>query len=247
MAKLIITKNNEKKMLIIAHQGASSIAPPNTLKAFRKAIELNADFIEFDLHLSRDGEIVVIHDSNTLNTTGYDGLVNQMTLRELKQLNAGEGEKIPTISELIKTTKGKINLQPEIKASGLTQDLINILSKSALLESSIVSCFEIEELLKIKELEPMLRLGYLIPKPLTYKRKVKKYLQKAIDNEFYAIHPYHRVVDRDFVEYAHENGLKVNVWTVNDKDIMIKLIELGVDGIMTDNIALLSQILGRSY
>ncbi|MFX1310021.1 MAG: glycerophosphodiester phosphodiesterase, partial [Promethearchaeota archaeon] len=80
-------------MLIIAHQGASSITPPNTLKAFRKAIELNADFIEFDLHLSRDGEIVVIHDSNTLNTTGYDGLVNQMTLRELKQLNAGEGEK----------------------------------------------------------------------------------------------------------------------------------------------------------
>jgi len=237
---------NDKEVLIIAHRGASSIAPENSLKSFQKAIDLNADFIEFDLRLSKDGEIVIIHDENTLDTTGHNGLVNEMTLRELKQLDNG-GEKIPTLTELIKIAKGKIKLQLEINVPGVTQDLVNILRKNVLIESSIISCFEITELLKIKKIEPTLRIGYLIPGALTYIRMVRRYIQRAIDNEFYAIHPYHQVVDRAFVEFAHDNSLKVNVWTVNEEDIMRKLIDLGVDGIMTDDLALLNQVLGRSY
>ncbi|MCK4381145.1 MAG: glycerophosphodiester phosphodiesterase [Candidatus Lokiarchaeota archaeon] len=232
--------------MIVGHTGASSIAPENSLKSFQKAIELNADFIEFDLRLSKDGEIVIIHDENTLDTTGHNGLVNKMTLRELKQLD-NEGEKIPTLIELIKIAKGKIKLQPEIKVPGITQDLVSILRKNILIESSIVSCFEIVELLKIKEIEPTLKIGYLIPRVLTNKRMVKRYIQRAIKNELYAIHPYYQVVDREFIELAHDNGLKVNVWTVNEESMMRKLIDLGVDGIMTDDLALLNQVLGRSY
>jgi glycerophosphoryl diester phosphodiesterase len=238
---------NYSKILVFGHMGASSIAPENTLKAFQKAIELKADFIEFDLRLSKDGEIVIIHDENTFNLTGYNGLVNELTLQQLKQLNVGDGEKIPTLKELLEFTKGKIDLHPEIKVAGLTRDLINILKNNHLIESSLVSCFEIKELLKIKKLEPALRLGYLIPKVLTNMRIVKRYIQRAIKNEFYAIHPNRRVVDRAFVEFAHENGLKVNVWTVNKKKNMQYLIDLGVDGIMTDDIALLNQVLGRIY
>ena len=233
-------------ILIVGHTGASSIAPENSLKSFQKAIELNADFIEFDLRLSKDGEIVIIHDENTLDTTGHNGLVNEMTLRELKQLD-NEGEKIPTLIELIKIAKGKIKLQPEIKVPGITQDLVSILRKNILIESSIVSCFEIVELLKIKEIEPTLKIGYLIPRVLTNKRMVKRYIQRAIKNELDAIHPYYQVVDREFVELAHDNGLKVNVWTVNEESMMRKLIDLGVDGLMTDDLALLNQVLGRSY
>lgn len=233
-------------ILVIGHTGASSIAPENTLKSFQKAIELKADFIEFDLRLSKDGEIVIIHDENTLDTTGHNGLVNEMTLRELKQLDNG-GEKIPTLTELIKIAKGKIKLQPEIKVPGVTQDLVNILRKNVLIESSIVSCFEIVELLKIKEIEPTLRIGYLIPRVLTNIRIIKRYVLRAIKNEFYAIHPNYQVVDREFVELAHDNSLKVNVWTVNEESIMRKLIDLGVDGIMTDDITLLNKLLGRSY
>jgi glycerophosphoryl diester phosphodiesterase len=237
----------DNKILVFGHMGASSIAPGNTLKAFQKAIELKADFIEFDLRLSKDGEIVIIHDKNTFDLTGCNGLVNELTLEQLKQLNVGDGEKIPTLKELLEVTKGKINLHPEIKVAGLTQDLINILKINNLIESSIVSCFEIRELLKIKKLEPTLKLGYLIPKVLTDIRIVKRYIQRAIKNEFYAIHPNYRVVDRAFVDFAHENGLKVNVWTVNKKKKMQYLINLGVDGIMTDDIALLNQLLGRIY
>ncbi len=119
--------------------------------------------------------------------------------------------------------------------------------KNVLIESSIVNCFEIVELLKIKEIEPTLRIGYLIPRVLTNIRIIKRYVLRAIKNEFYAIHPNYQVVDREFVELAHDNSLKVNVWTVNEERIMRKLIDLGVDGIMTEDIALLNKLLGRSY
>jgi glycerophosphoryl diester phosphodiesterase len=216
--------NNNKNILIIGHKGAKSIAPENSLKSFQKAIELNADFIEFDLRLSEDGEIVIIHDENLLNVTGHDAFVHEMTLKEIKQLDIGEGEKIPTLTELIKITRGKIKLLPEIKDPGV-----------------------IMELLKIKEIEPDLKLGYLIPRALTYKRTTRLYARRASKNEIYAIHPYYHVVDREFVEFAHEKGLKVNVWTVNEESLMRRLIDLGVDGIMTDDLPLLNQVLETSY
>ena len=79
---------NKKKVLIIAHRGASNLAPENTLKAFKKAIELKADFIEFDVQQSKDGEIIIMHDANTFRTTGHFGLVREMTLEELKSTNS---------------------------------------------------------------------------------------------------------------------------------------------------------------
>jgi len=239
---------NESKSqpLIIGHRGAYDEAPENTLKGFKKAIELGADYLEFDVHQSKDGALVVIHDIDILRRMGIDNSIVQLTLRELKQLDNG-GEKIPTLTELIKIAKGKIKLQLEIKVPGVTQDLVNILRKNVLIESSIVSCFEIVELLKIKEIEPTLRIGYLIPRVLTNIRIIKRYVLRAIKNEFYSIHPNYQVVDREFVELAHDNSLKVNVWTVNEESIMRKLIDLGVDGIMTDDITLLNKLLGRSY
>ena len=237
----------ERYPLVIGHKGAKSEAPENSLKSFQRAIELNADFIEFDLHISKDGEIVIIHDENTLDTTGYNGLVKEMTLNKLKELDIGEGEKIPTLTELIKIVKGKIKLQPEIKVPEVTQDLVEILKKNHLIENSLVSCFGIVELLKIKEIEPTLKLGYLIPNMLTNTRIIRLYVRKAFKNEFFAIHPYYDMVDRAFVELAHDNNLKVYVWTVNEESIMRKLITLGVDGIITDDIALLNQVLDRFY
>ena len=139
-------KLSSRKVLLIAHRGASKLAPENTLKAFQKAIDLNADYVEFDVHQTKDGEIVIMHDGNTLRTTGYKGEINQMTLEELKKLDCGEGEKIPTLNELIKIAKGKIGLQLEIKAEGITNDIYKILKESDLLETTIISAFKHEEL-----------------------------------------------------------------------------------------------------
>ncbi|MHA1824143.1 MAG: glycerophosphodiester phosphodiesterase [Promethearchaeota archaeon] len=231
----------------MGHRGASSEVPENTLKAFERAIELNADYIEFDLQKTLDNEIVISHDSDLLRTAGILKSLREMSIEEIKKIDIGEGERIPTLHELIAITKGKIKLLPEIVAPGIANDVINVLREGSLINSSIVSSFDITELLKVKEIEPGLKIGYLIPRALTRTRMVKRYVQRAIDNEFYAIHPYYPIVDKEFVDMAHNSGLKVNVFTVNEEDMMIKLINLGVDGIFTDDIALLNRTLGRTY
>ena len=170
-----------------------------------------------------------------------------MSIGEIKKIDLGGGEQIPTLYELIETIRGKIKLQPEIISPGITNGLINVLREENIINTSIISSFEIAELLKVKEIEPGLKLGYIIPRALTKIRMVKKYIQRAIDNEFYSIHPYYPLVDKEFVDRAHDNGLKVNVFTVNEEVIMKKLINLDIDGIFTDDIALLNKTIGRTY
>jgi len=211
-----------------------------------RAIELNADYIEFDLQKTLDNEIIISHDSDLLRTAGILKSLRDLSIEEIKKLDIGEGERIPTLNELITIAKGKIKLQLEIIAPGIVNDLINILREENLISTTIISSFEISELLKVKEIEPGLKIGYLIPFALTRIRMVKQFVQKAIDNEFYAIHPSYLIADKEFVDLAHNNGLKVNVFTVNEENMMRKLIKLGVDGIFTDDIALLNRTLGRT-
>ncbi|MBY9018420.1 MAG: glycerophosphodiester phosphodiesterase [Candidatus Lokiarchaeota archaeon] len=237
----------KEKILVIGHKGASNISPENTLLAFRKAIELKADYIEFDIHKSLDGEIVVIHDNDTYNTTGTRGLIKEMMLKEIQELDAGEGEKIPTLNDLIKLTKGKINLQPEIKAPGLIDDLVQILRKNNLVKKTIISSFDITQLINMKEIEPALKIGYLIPSELTRPRILSRYIQKAVKNEFYAIHPHFTTISKELVDNIYANNLKINAWTVNEEEEMKRLIDLGVDGIITDDIALLNRTIRRTY
>ena len=224
----------EKKVLLIAHRGANKLAPENTLKAFSKAIELGADYIEFDIHQSKDGEIVVMGDANTLTTTGYDGLIKEMTIRELKKLDCGECEQIPTLKEMIEVTKGRIGLQCEVKAPGLANELVNILKEENLIETSIVSSFMYSELLKLKEIAPNLKLGFLFQ--TGSQKGVKRNIQKVKNHKLYAIHPQYGLVDKEIIEFAHENDIKVITWTVNTKRVIKKLAQMDVDGIITDDI-----------
>lgn len=238
-------KNNENRILLIGHRGASTIAPPNTLKAFEKAIELKADYSEFDIHLTKDGEIVIIHDADTYETTGEKGLVKDMTLDQIKSLDAGEGERIPTLKELIKLARDKMGLQIEIKAMNLLEILIDILKKEGLLTTSIFSSFMLSEVQKLKLLEPDVKVGLLTPMELMRPSQYKRKIEQIAKYNFYSIHPYYTRIDKELVDFAHEKGLKVIVWTVNTRRAMKKLIEIGVDGIITDNISLANEILGR--
>ncbi|MFX1442569.1 MAG: glycerophosphodiester phosphodiesterase [Promethearchaeota archaeon] len=228
--------NENKNVLIIGHRGANSIAPENTLKAFKKAIELKADFIEFDIRLSKDNETVIMHDDNTFRTTGHDGQITNMTVKELKSLDCGEGEQIPTLHEVIELTNSKIGLQIEVCAPGMAEKLVSILRENDLIESSIVSSFQYSELLNIQKLEPNLKLGLLISANVESNKFVMKFTQKAIKKEFYSIHPYYEFIDENYVNYVHNNNLKVIAYTVNNKSDIENLIKMGVNGIITDDI-----------
>ncbi|MFW9937409.1 MAG: glycerophosphodiester phosphodiesterase [Candidatus Thorarchaeota archaeon] len=238
---------SKNDMLIIGHKGASKTEPDNTLRAFQKAIELKADYIEFDIHQSKDGEIVVMHDDNTLQTTGYDGYIKEMTLEELKKLDCGMGERIPTLKEVIKLCKGKIGLQIEVKVINIGEKVVDLLKEADLIESSIISSFIHNEVIKIKNYEPKAKVAALIPSQIEDSSNLKKVARRLIRKEkFFAIHPYFIGVNKELVDYCHKNNLKVNVWTVNEQKDMENLIKSGVDGIITDDIPLLKKLLNRN-
>jgi len=226
-------------ILIIGHRGAYKYPPENTLKSFHKAINLGADYTEFDIHLSKDCEIVIIHDENTFRTTGFKGLIKNLTLKELKELDCGEGEKIPTLNELIKIAKGKIGLFCEIKAKGLEKKLVEILTANNLLESTIIDSFYIDELLKIQELEPTLKLGLVVPIDESFVPEWdqrKEMIDTVINNNLSYIITRFKNVDQKFINYSHNNNLKVIVYPVNSKMIIKRFINMGVDGMIVNDI-----------
>ena len=229
----------KSQFVIIAHRGASNLAPENSLKAFKKAIELRADYIEFDIRKTKDGEIIIMHNANTFKMTGKRGIIKNMTSEELKKLEIGDGEKIPTLNELIQLAKGKIGLNCEVKVRGLEKMLVEILQRADLIESSIISSFKTDILLKIQKIEPKLRLSLLRPTRMQWITSLllpKKMIRTAIKNRFYAIGPRNFFVNRKFIDKAHNHNLKVFPWTVDSEKKMKKLVKIDADGLITNNI-----------
>jgi glycerophosphoryl diester phosphodiesterase len=227
---------SRRPISVIAHRGASLEAPENTLKSFQKAITIGANYIEFDVHRSRDGNIVVIHDEKLKRTTGIDGLVQDFTTSQLSEMDAGEGEHIPTLDEVIHLCKGKINLQIEIKDAGLAPKLIDTLSRNNLGQVLISSFFH-EELSVIKNLNFCIPCATLDPSGFAW---VTAWVHKAriIRNtkgrQMEGTHPFHKIVNNQFIRLTHAAGLFVNPWTVDDPARMRQLLEWGVDGIITN-------------
>ena len=241
-------KQIKDEIIIIAHRGASNIAPENTLKAFKKAIELKADFIEFDVLETKDGKIVVCHDEEISRLTGRYGFIRELTLQELKTFDFGEGERIPSLEELIEITKGKINLNCEVIVKGISNKVIKILKKYDLTDSVIISSFKREELLRFQKIDPTVKLAYLdhnnYKMPCSWDKK-EEWIQFCIDNQIYTINPFYPLVNQQFVDLAHSNNIKVFPFTVDSGPAMRKLIKFGVDGIITNDIIKAKKVLSE--
>ncbi|MFX1469224.1 MAG: glycerophosphodiester phosphodiesterase [Promethearchaeota archaeon] len=237
-----------KNILIIAHRGANSIAPENTLKAFQKAIELGADMIEFDVRKTLDDRIVISHDNSLIRITGKLGSIKSMTLEQLRELDFGEGEKIPTLEDLINLTKGKIGLNCEVKVRGIEQKLVDIFRSADILDSTVISSFKDDVIIKIQQIEPKVKVAALNPNKsgwISSWISRKKMIKKARFNKFYAINPIHFLINRKFIDKAHYSNLKVFPWTVNSESRMEELVRLGVDGIITNDVQTLKNCIMR--
>ena len=229
--------------LNIAHRGASAAAPPNTLAAFEKAAELGADGVEFDVHLSADGVPVVIHDFTVDGITDGSGRVTDMTLAQLKQLDAGShfdpaftGERIPTLKEVLETVGSRLLLNIELKTTslrdnGLETTVITQVEQHSLGDSVLFSSFNPFSLRRAKRIAPHIPVGLIyspdLPLPLR-----RAWLAPLVPHE--ARHPKHTMVDAHYLAWARERGYRVNTWTVDDPDEIRRLIGLGVDGIITN-------------
>jgi glycerophosphoryl diester phosphodiesterase len=226
--------------LNIAHRGASALAPENTIAAFERAVELGADAIEFDIHLSRDGELVVIHDDTLDRTTDGSGPVRERRLGELMRLDAGRwfgegfaGQRIPSLDEVLDRFAGKVALALEIKAGstffpGIEEKVISALRERAAIDQAAVASFDHYALRRLKEIEPTIRTAALLvgrPVSLSALAGPAKADGLALEASF---------VTKTEVEACRAAGLQLAVWVVNDPAQMRHFIRLGVDGIITD-------------
>lgn len=229
------------KPLVIAHRGASFYAPENTIVAYEKAVKMEADAIEIDVHKSKDGELIVCHDEKVDRTTNGKGYIKDLTVKEIKKLDAGNWfdekystAKIPLLEEVLQFVKKEnILLNIELKNGpifyeNIEEDLVNIIKEYQLEEKVLISSFNHYSLLKIKMLAPEIKTGILyiggLVAPWEYAKKVKAN----------AIHPLFFTINKDIVRASINNGILVNPFTVNDKEELTLMAKIDVSGIITD-------------
>lgn len=228
-------------MLIYAHRGNSSVYPENTMSAFRSAVDLGVHGIETDVHMTRDGILVITHDEEISRVSDGKGMVKDLTYKELLQQDFGlwkgeafKGEKIPTLSELLDLLKDKETiLNIEIKMGfllypGIEEKLLEILDERGFLPRVIFSSFNHYSLAKLKELNPEAKVAPL------YQSGLYKPYDYALTFGADYIHPYYMALDKTIVEESHRKNIKVNLWTVNDSSQVAYYKDLGVDGLITD-------------
>jgi glycerophosphoryl diester phosphodiesterase len=223
-----------KKPLVIAHRGASGHRPENTLSAYELAVEQGADMIEVDLHRTRDGAVVVTHDEE-LAGIGGRGEIADATLAEVRALDAGGGERVPILAELLDGYGERIGLNLELKRGTraeypeLEAETLAALESRGLLDRVLFSSFYDPVLRRLRALSPAARIGLLIS---------RRYPQGAVDRAkslgAEALHPEVALVTPQLVGEAHAAGLAVYAYTVDRTEEMERLLGLGVDGLFTN-------------
>ncbi len=215
-------------MLRIGHRGAAGHAPENTLASVEQAISLGVDLVEVDLRSTRDGHLVIIHDERVDRTTNGRGVVAEMALAKLQQLDAGNGQHIPTLVELLDATRGRVGLLLEIKAAGVAENVQAMLHSAEFPGPVIIASFLAEELLSIRNSDPSVSTLVLFDK---YARDPLS--QAVMAKASHIGVPFTRVTQA-LVQASRRAGLRVFVYTVNDPRDIQKMRALDVDGIISD-------------
>jgi glycerophosphoryl diester phosphodiesterase len=240
--------------VVFAHRGSSAHAPENTLAAFSLALQQGANAIELDSMLSADGHAVVIHDENLNRIAGIDKEVKQLTLTELKALDAGkyfnasfEGERIPTLIEVFETVGKKIFINIELKnlstpTDDLPKKVAELVRRFGLEEYIIFSSFNPLALIRIHQLLPQMPIGLLADSGwLGY--WARSGIGRLI--KYDALHPWLGDVSNNMVASSHSRGKRVHVYTVNNPVDIRRMVDLDVDGFFSDDPVLALQTLNR--
>jgi glycerophosphoryl diester phosphodiesterase len=220
--------------LVIAHRGASAYRPENTLPAYELAVEQGADMIEIDLHTTRDGAIAIAHDAE-LERLGGTGEIADVSAEELRKLDAGGGECIPMLEEVLDRFADRIPFNLEIKRKtrglydGIEAAALDAVRRRGGLDRVLFSSFYDPVLEALRWLEPRARLGVLVD-PRFPERTLER--ARAVDAE--AINPHFAIAEPGLIEGAHAEGFAVYVYTVDEEEAMRRLLDRGVDGLFTN-------------
>jgi len=214
---------------MIGHRGAMGYAPENTLLSIHKAIELDADCVEVDVYLV-DKELIVIHDDTLDRTTNGHGKLANYSFEELRKLDAGQGQQIPTLQEVIDVTCGVIGLNVELKGKGTAAGVVNLVSKQSQKEKEqiIISSFLMSELMDVLQLDKYLKTGVLASE------NMKRSFDWALKLKAFSINISQQVVKSELIGRAHQLGLKLYVYTVNEQADINRIKEMGADGVFSN-------------
>lgn len=211
----------------IGHRGAKGLEPENTIKSFKKAISLGVDAVEFDVRKTKDGKLVVFHDKKVDKLTEGKGLIKDLTLTEIKKINVG-GEEILTLTEALDFIDKKVKkIVVELKEAGFEKEVLKEIKKRKLEDRVIVVSFLEDALKKVRKLNKKIETGLIY---VSHKNPIKAVLSLGAN---YLVAFYRFVHTRD-VEKAHDNDLKMIVWTINKKEKVEEYEKKGVDGIASD-------------
>lgn len=233
-----------KKIQVFAHRGAKMVAPENTLPAFQAAIAQGAHGVELDVQCSKDGVLVVMHNFTVNETTNGQGRVADLSVSELRKLDAGShfdkqfsNVGVPTLEEVLEITAGKLKLNIEIKSQDPlggreVEPLVELIQANNLYNDVIVSSFNPITLIKLRHADPQVAVGLLY-----WGQQLPAFLREILLSPILrpeAFHPHHTLIDEEYMVWANAVPAAVNTWTVNDADEARRLAALGVDTIITD-------------
>ena len=249
----------------LAHRGASALAPENTIEAFRLAVEAGAGGLELDVHMTRDGHIVVIHDATVDRTTNGTGAVSEMTLEELRRLDAGHnfspdggptrpyrgrGVRVPTLGEVLREFPGvAVNIEIKAGTPGIEEKVLGVLREANALGRALVVSTPHDIVKRFRKVSgghvstgaSRWEIGVFY---ISSRFRLERLVRPAYDALQVPLR--HRglpVVTLRFVRAAHARGVRVDAWTINQADEMRRLLDLGVDVIMTDRPGMLAEVL----
>lgn len=221
-----------RKLFCFGHRGARGHEPENTVRSVRRALELGADGVEVDVHLT-DGQLVVIHDDTLQRTTNGQGRVTEKSFAYLRSLDAGAGEKIPTLTEIFDTVNRRAVVNVELKGPLTAAPVVALITEYVhqrgwSFDDFLISSFDQAQIREAKQVCPEIRIGALIGKP---PRGLAKFAEEL---NAWSLHPSLRGVTPELVADAHQRGLKVFVYTVNELEDLAVMRTLGVDGVFSD-------------
>lgn len=261
--------SNIDRPLVIAHQGGDGIWPGDTMFAFEKAVETGADVLEMDAHITKDGHIVLMHDEEVDRTTDGTGLIEDMTLDELKRLDAayqwsndddktfpyrGQGIQIPTLDELFqKFPQMRYVIEIKLTENPIAQPLCDLIRRHNMHERVMVASFHDEAMQNFRETCPEIATSASRGEVTKFVILGKLFLSGFVAPEYESIQPPYDpeesmnipIMTKRFIREAHAKNIAVEPWTVDDPELMKQYIEWGVDGIITDRPDLMIELLGK--
>ena len=233
--------------IVTAHRGYSTAAPENTLPAFQLAIDHHSDRAELDVQMTKDGVVMVTHDTSLRRCTGRNANIYDLTFAQVRELDAGRwfsaryaGTQIPTLEEVLDLCKGKIQLNIEIKPNAATPELeaetIRIIREKGFAQDCTITSQSYETLCKVKELAPEIRTGYILALGVG-----SYYDLPAAD--FFSVQS--TFITSGMVQQIHKRSKTISAWTVNREEDASELLSIGVDDLITDKPDMIQQLLSE--